>query len=110
MKRIILVIFSACMLLSSCKKEENYICYSIEQTQCADPWGYGNNDMATINLLRDYLWQNGIDADKVSLKTTGLGEACLACTCTSGRTFYITAPDNNKSTLQNLGFAEGECE
>lgn len=110
MKKTLLVVFSIGIMLASCKKEENYICYSIEQTQCADPWGYGNSDMATINLLRTYLAQNGVNADKVSLKTTGTGMNCLACTCTTGRTFFITAPDNNKADLETLGFAQGECE
>jgi hypothetical protein len=110
MKRIIAFLCVCVLLVSSCKKNENYICYSIEQTQCADPWGYGNNDMGTVDSLRNYLLDNGIEADKIVLKTTSAGESCLACTCKSGKTFFITAPEQNASALLQQGFVEGDCE
>jgi hypothetical protein len=62
------------------------------QTQCADVWGYGNTDSATIKMAYRYLDSLGL-LDQTSWFTINNDIAqlnnCTSCTCASGKLIWL---------------------
>jgi hypothetical protein len=63
-----------------------------QQTQCADVWGYGNTDSATIKMVYRYIDSLGL-LDKTSRffinKDTPQLNNCASCTCASGKLIWF---------------------
>jgi len=74
------------------------------QTQCADPWGYGNTNPETIEKLKSYLAKKDITVTNIELQSTGESNVCTACTCSNGFSFHVWADQRYKDTLTREGF------
>lgn len=78
-----------------------------QQTQCADVWGYGNSDSATLKMVYRYLDSMGL-LDRTSrffiqTDTTKLIK-CLSCDCPSGKLIWLLARTDslNADRLERL--------
>ena len=74
------------------------------QTQCADPWGYGNTNSETIDKLKDYLSRKSVNLSNVEIQPTGEYNVCTACTCSKGFSFHVWADQRYADTLTKEGF------
>lgn len=74
------------------------------QSQCADPWGYGNTDPETIDRLKHYLTQKNISFSTVHLQSTGEYNTCAACTCSKGFAFHVWTEPRFIDSLTKEGF------
>lgn len=99
------------LLFSACVKDDHRVCCAMPpvefvrtQTQCADIWGYGATNDATIAKLNSYLLQQKITADKITLQATGEQAACAACVCSNGFVFHVWAKAQYIDSLTTLGF------
>jgi hypothetical protein len=108
------LLFTAILLyLAGCTKEDQIadktITVKYAQTQCADPWGYGT-DNVVINKLRNYMDSAQLSAPLLSImiKQENDMAACLACTCPTGKVIYVSlmASDELKQKLLKAGFKE----
>lgn len=100
-------------LLAGCNKDKNdctnCLLMRYAQTQCADPWGYGDDgsDVAVEYALRDFFGSRGIVIDEV--RVFGAAEPvknCMACNCPTGKTIYATVNAADSATLTSLGFSK----
>lgn len=108
-----LLFISACLLLLSaaCKKNDKWLCCAMPpvefvrtQTQCADSWGYGGSNDATIARLNSYLLLQKITAEKITLQASGEQATCAACTCSNGMVFHVWAQPQYIDSLIKQGF------
>jgi hypothetical protein len=74
------------------------------QTQCSDPWGYGNNEAGTIDKLKHYLAAKNILPDRIELQNTGQLNTCAACNCSKGSAFHVWAEPRYTDSLVKEGF------
>jgi hypothetical protein len=104
MRYFLMVLAGFILMATTCKKENNATELKRDQTQCADPWGYGGSEQETLNQLRDYLLKKNIELTSLSIKKVSSAATCLACTCTNGSRFYITADEKYWDALKLEGF------
>jgi hypothetical protein len=104
MRYLLIVLAGFILMATTCKKESPATELKRDQTQCADPWGYGASDQETLDQLRDYLSKKNIELTSLSIKKESTAATCLACTCTNGSRFYITADEKYRDALKLEGF------
>jgi hypothetical protein len=104
MRYVLMVLTVFIFMAMTCKKENADPELKRDQTQCADPWGYGGSEQETLNRLREYLLKKNIELTSLSMKKVSPAATCLACTCTNGNTFYITADEKYRDALKLEGF------
>ncbi len=76
-------------------------CMKFEMTQCADPWGYP----ATAARISNYFAAHQINASFTRIDSINPGAVCAACTCTNGKTLFVSAATAADITKLNaLGF------
>lgn len=103
--KILSVLFVLSLLLFSCKSD--LITMTYEQTSCNDEWGYNHDsDSDQVNLVEEYLEDKGVKVKKISLTDDGVGQSCLACSCTTGRIFVVEVDSKYKDELSDLGFTQ----
>ncbi len=108
-----MLIAAAINFLAGCAKEElatdKTITLAYAQTQCADPWGYGTDDVV-ISKLRQYIDSAGLSGPllSISIKQVNDMAVCLACTCPTGKVFFVSvlASDELKQKFLKAGFTE----
>jgi hypothetical protein len=105
MKYVFLFVVSTCLMALNCTKQDGATReFSKDQTGCADAWGYGATQEETAAKLSDYLTKKGVKVNVVSLKQTSNGAVCLACTCSTRYTFFVTADARFSDILRQEGF------
>jgi hypothetical protein len=108
MKRILSVAFILAGFVLGCKKEtcSKSVTLSYQQTFCADPWQNGASDTATLNNVSAYMNANKIYFSDINIKKESEAQLCMACTCKTGKTIYITTEDSEPviDKLKNIGF------
>ncbi len=104
MRYFLLVLSVFILMAMTCNMENAIAELKRDQTQCADPWGYGGSEQETLNQLKDYLLKKSIEVTSISIKKISTGATCLACTCTNGSKFYITADQKYWDALKLEGF------
>lgn len=110
MVKYLSVLVIACALLPGCVKEEpigdKYITLSYLQTYCSDPWGIQPEDSLTLKKFGVYIDSLKLYAASVELKPVNAPDMCMACTCKSGKVFYVTTFDDAYMTnkFKALGF------
>lgn len=77
---------------------------SYQETQCADPWGYGNSNQDKVQYIKEYLQKQGITVLDISLNKVNDGAMCMACTCASGRVLKVQVRKEDEAKLLALGF------
>lgn len=97
--------------LSSCKKEDdiaqNFAGFYYEETYCADPWEQNGSysDAELHALVADYLTNSlVVEFSNLLITNEGIPEACLACSCKTGRIIRIEAAMAYKEILVEKGF------
>ncbi|QHL88299.1 hypothetical protein GU926_13000 [Nibribacter ruber] len=108
----LLIIMHGLFLFSGCQHpegkiewpEENLQWLSYAETQCADPWGYGNSQQDKAQYVKGYLEKQGIQVFNISLIKESEGAMCLACTCPSGRVLRVQVKKEDEAKLLALGF------
>jgi hypothetical protein len=110
MMRLILIISGLFLFFPACVKREPDCCLPPlaelirTQTQCADVWGYGSKNAATITKLTNYLLQKQITTSKIELQPTGEAMVCTACICSNGYVFHVWAESQYINNLIAEGF------
>ncbi len=102
--KYLVILFVAAAFLTACKKDCYTVSMTYDQTQCADPWGYGPNDEETKNKLGFFLDSIGVDYSNLSFARTNPGQVCDACFCTSGGVFSLKTTEPFVETLIEKGF------
>ena len=108
MKKMLLVL-SCSVLLFACKKDDDNNCeqtqiLSYKQTYCADPWGIGDSDSATLVKMRQYLDSRGLYHSQESITLVEPPSMCLACTCTSGKIIKVATRVGDQQAYTAFGF------
>ena len=104
LKRILsCLILCTLLMFSSCEKR-NYVQTSYLATQCADPWGTGNQAELRIKI-KDYLSDQGIEIVSMDFKQNREVLTCQACGCYSGVEILVTVLKNDVSKIQTHGFS-----
>jgi hypothetical protein len=87
-------------------KEGNNLTFTYAATQCADPWQNNASNEVTAQNVKSYLESQGVEVITVSVNRTSNDATCLACTCPSGKTIYVTVADSEsiRIKLLQLGF------
>ncbi len=106
--KISIVIIIAVFAAVSCNKQTIlFDTYSYMQTQCADPWPYGNSDTANARNLSTWLINQNINPQSVTLNATSSGGiVCTACNCPTGKIYRVTILPDTAANRQLilLGF------
>jgi hypothetical protein len=77
---------------------------SYQETQCANPWGYGNSNQDKVQYIKDYLEKQGVKVKSITLTKENDGAMCMACTCASGRVLKVQVRLEDEAKLIPLGF------
>lgn len=95
-----------CNKTSDLEDKNNQLTLAYAQTHCADPWTTSADDNVTAQNISRYLKSYGIQVVSVRITKTSEGVACLACTCLSGKTIYVTTSNTEamRTRLAELGF------
>lgn len=107
---LLMMLVTAFTCRKSNRENDGQKTYSYKQTQCADPWqtGSASNDNQTITSVTNYLKSEGLYVGGVQIKADDIGAVCLACTCKTGKTIYVTSlsDDSTKAKFLRLGFQQ----
>jgi hypothetical protein len=107
---LLTVLVSAFTCSKAKNEDERLVVYFYKQTQCADAWqtGSASNDNQTITSVTNYLKAEGLYVAGVQIKADDTSAVCLACTCKTGKTIYVTSlsDDNTKAKFLQLGFQQ----
>lgn len=99
--------------------DDEQVCYSFDLRQCnGDPW---NSDVTRpfepselVALLSDYLNDNAVPTNRVTVDMTFHRFVCEACVvCPEGPRFYVELNASDTTTLINLDLlntAPAECD
>jgi hypothetical protein len=94
-------------LTANCIDQPGRTCVGYHETYCADPWRTGSEtDEEIIDQLLDFLASAGIDLTNVKIVDTHPAEACLACSCESGRTIFGAVGDADLEAIEEIGFVQ----
>ena len=110
MKKILALLFLTTLTIIACKKDrsntDKYITLRYEQTYCADSWATGENRDFLLKSITNYLKSEGLYVASVNIKQEREPEICLACSCKTGKTIYVTTLDSEdvKARYLELGF------
>lgn len=74
------------------------------QTHCADRWGYGPTDEATIHKTQRYLDSLGLPPQQLLLQAENSPELCLSCGCKTGKVFHVRSEELKVPQYEALGF------
>ncbi len=101
-------LISLSFLIYSCDDENDCNKYYYLETQCADPWGFvvGASESVVVDSVQNYLTTLDISVKNISVENNDFGEACLACTCLSGRSIILEASDDQETSLLDLNFVK----
>ncbi len=102
--KYLVILFVAVISFTACKKDCNTVTMIYEQTQCADPWGYGPTDQETKSKLGFFLDSIGVDYSNLSFARINPGQVCNACFCKSGGVFTLKTTEPFVETLIEKGF------
>ena len=100
------VVLLTMLALTACEKDISITgSYVYEQTQCADRWPSGATTAETINNLKLYLADKGIEVADARLTDAPADRVyCMACICPTGRTYIIKITKGTKAQLEAEGF------
>jgi len=97
----------------ACQRDEpigkdSYTSFYYKQTYCADPWPTGSTDSITLVNVTSYLNSQNLYIAGLSIKLDGNIELCLACTCKTGKTIYVSTlnSDSLKARYIRAGFKQ----
>jgi hypothetical protein len=97
---LILCVFIQCAKTGKTK----WVYYN--QTQCADKWGsYTNNEDLKIKIT-EYFASKGVDVYDVEIFSNGTAEACLECSCLTGKRIKLKIMKRDLDELKEEGFYE----
>ena len=108
MKKIILctiigIVFLSC---SNADDSEKDFLVFYNQTQCADIWGYADNNEELADKIVDYLKSVNIQISNVKIDNKGTPQLCNACSCLSGKRIITKVSENDLNSIKEYGFQE----
>ena len=90
-----------------CVNSLGKVCVVYRETYCAEPWGGGfTNDTELRNGISEFLTSLSIDLDHIRFEVTSAPEACLACSCKTGRTICGKVDLEDLESIKELRFVE----
>lgn len=108
--KITATIFAILSLLFFNCDDENAVIeksYLYAETQCADPWQPITDNITFEMAVQQYLEDlQVLVLDVEVIDSIGPPEACLACSCLSGRGIRVKSTEESESILLNEGFEE----
>jgi hypothetical protein len=107
--KMMAVIFAMLSLLFFNCDDESVVekSYLYAETSCADLWQPVVGNITLETTVQQYLEDLEVVVIAVEVvDSIGPGEACLACSCLSGRGIRVTAEELSESILLSEGFVE----
>lgn len=104
MKNIVSWLFICTLFVFTSCEKRNYVKTSYLATQCADPWGSGNQSELRVTV-KEYLSQQGIEIISMDFRQNRDVLTCQACGCYSGLEILVTVLKNDVSKIQTHGFS-----
>ncbi len=110
MKKLCLI-FACVLTITACKRDDDStgdatILVHHAQTNCADQWGNGDSDDATLTRLRNYLDQRNLYHTNEYITDSGPHLLCNSCQCTTGNLIYLRIMPAQQQQYAALGFKE----
>lgn len=102
----IIALFLLMLSFVACDKDKAFISVYYLETSCADQWTRAQNDSETIENLKDYLANQNIKTKDISINRINGGEACLACSCKTGKEISLKVHEKDLSKIKDLDFFE----
>lgn len=107
MKSNILLVLVILMSSISCSNDDEGLCYSFDERQCAaDDWitiPSEQGEDQKLDALKRYLSEQGVNVKKVRIDPDFHTIVCQACeVCPSGPRYYVLIDDADESTLNDL--------
>jgi len=100
------VLLMALFLFSQCAKTGKTKWVYYNQTQCSDKWGaYTNNEDLKIKIT-EYFDSKSIDVFDIEIFSNGTADACLDCTCKTGRRIKLKVMKRDLDEIKEEGFYE----
>lgn len=104
--RVLFALILATCLFTQCAKTGKTKWLYYNQTQCADKWGsYTNNEDLKLKIT-EYFDSKGIDVYDIEIFSNGTPDACLDCTCKTGRRIKLKIMKRNLDEMKEEGFYE----
>jgi len=93
-------------LFLQCSKSGKTKWLYYNQTQCADKWGsYTNNEDLKLKIT-EYFDSKGIDVFDIEIFSNGTADACLDCTCRTGKRIKLKIMKRDLDEMKEEGFYE----
>ncbi len=107
MKRIVLLV-SIIFLSFGCSSDDdnanNGLKMFYNQTYCADPWGYGDNDIELASKIKTFFAETTIEISNLAFDTKGNQQVCNACSCWSGKRIIVAVDPDDMDAIEAYGF------
>ncbi len=108
MKKLILYTLLG-LLFFNCSKDDDSsgaVPVAYNQTACADPWGYADDNNALAVKIITFFNTENIKISNVNIGPQGIPEACLACTCLTGKRITVDVRSTDLEAIKAFGFQE----
>ncbi len=94
------------LVVANCTKTGKVYWVYYNQTQCADKWGaYSNNEDLKIKIT-DYFDSKGVEVYDIEIFSNGTADACLDCTCKTGKRIKLKVRKRDLEEVKQEGFYE----
>lgn len=101
-KSILLVAIT--LLFFQCSKDD-LVTMSYYQTSCADKWGYDPDTPTGEAVINYFDTEFGVTIETVVVTTdNSIAEACLACSCLSGKVITVEVDEEHVDLLESENF------
>ena len=108
MKKYILLAFIGITILSCSTNDDSNqdILVLYNQTYCSDPWEYGNDNNELADNINNFFEAENIEISNLTIDNNGTEQLCLACTCLSGKRFFVNVSRQDLDSIKEFGFEE----
>lgn len=102
----LVVLIGLVLVFSNCAKTGKVYWVYYNQTQCADKWGsYTNNEDLKLKIT-SYFDSKGVDVYDIEIFSNGVADACLDCTCKTGKRIKLKVRKRDLDEVKQEGFYE----
>src|SRR4030042_1929456 len=93
---LLIICFLALFLSLSCEKKSDLITLHFTETACGNPWNLSADDPDYLENVKEYLEQQGLTINYISLSLDGPISFCFSCLCPTGRRINIITNESDK--------------
>jgi hypothetical protein len=101
----VLILFIA-IFVAGCNKSSNVRWVYYDETNCADPWAFTNNNEQLKNNVVNYLDGEGVKVFEIEIFRQQPAETCPECTCKTGRQYKLKIKRSDLDNARSKNFYE----